>query len=257
VPIESASATAAFPESAAQTNDTGLVRGEPVASCSEVTGSTPQIKAYVFDIGETLIDESRIWLRWAQRLGVPVSTFVGLIGAAAALDQPLMGVFELVKPGFNLNDEEAAWAVAEPASLRSGFDDEDLYPDVIPALSRLRDGGYRVIIAGNQPPAALAALRTMKLPVELIANSAEIGFEKPAPEFFSAVIERAVKLDPALAAPGSIAYVGDRLDNDVLPAAASGLVPILIRRGPWGFTHAARPAAQKVKVIDSLLDLPL
>ena len=223
----------------------------------DAVGPAPQIKAYVFDVGETLIDESRIWLRWAQRLGVPVSTFIGLIGAAAALDQPLMGVFEAVKPGFNLDDEEAAWAVAEPSSLRSGFDGEDLYPDAIPALTRLRDGGYRVIIAGNQPPAALAALRTMKLPVDFIANSAEIGFEKPSPEFFAAVIERAIALDPELAQPGSIAYVGDRLDNDVLPAAASGLVPILIRRGPWGFAHAARPAAQKVRVIDSLRELPL
>ena len=31
------------------------------------------IKAVVFDVGETLIDETRIWSRWADRLGVAAS----------------------------------------------------------------------------------------------------------------------------------------------------------------------------------------
>ena len=33
---------------------------------------------------------------------------------------------------------------------------------------------------------------------------------------------------------GEIAYVGDRVDNDVLPSAACGMRAIWIRRGPWG-----------------------
>ena len=215
------------------------------------------VSAYIFDVGETLVDESRIWLRWAARLGVPASTFLGLIGAQAASDQPLMKAFELARPGFDLMGEEAAWALAEPESLRSGFDGDDLYPDVIPTLSHLKADGNYVIIAGNQPPAALAALQKMSLPVDFIANSAEIGFEKPDPRFFEAVIGQAIELDATLAEPGRIIYVGDRLDNDVLPAAAAGLVPVLIRRGPWGYLHAARPDADAVTVIDSLLELPL
>ena len=223
--------------------------------CGNTAGTSAAVRSFVFDVGETLIDESRIWLRWAERLGVPASTFLGLIGATAALDQPLMRAFELVKPGFDLDTEEAAWALAEPLSLRSGFGADDLYPDVLPTFARLRELGYRVIIAGNQPPAALAALRTMGLPVDFIANSAEIGYEKPDPLFFQAVIDRAAALDPVLAEPGRIAYVGDRLDNDVLPAADAGLVPVLIRRGPWGYTHAERPAARGVRIIDSLSEL--
>jgi FMN phosphatase YigB (HAD superfamily) len=32
-----------------------------------------------------------------------------------------------------------------------------------------------------------------------------------------------------------IAYVGDRLDNDIAPAAQGGLVTVWVRRGPWGY----------------------
>jgi FMN phosphatase YigB (HAD superfamily) len=57
--------------------------------------------------------------------------------------------------------------------------------------------------------------------------------------------------------PAEIAYVGDRVDNDVEPAARAGLRAIFIRRGPWAFIQAGRenpPAA--ASSIDSLDELP-
>ncbi|PZR53444.1 haloacid dehalogenase [Xylanimonas oleitrophica] len=211
---------------------------------------TRPVRAVVLDVGETLIDESRIWLRWAERLGVPPLTFLGVLGGCAALDLPHQAAFEMVRPGFDLDAEEAAWAAEDPDGLRSGFDADDLYPDVVPALTALREAGLRLVVAGNQPPRALAALRAMDLPVDEIRNSAELGVEKPAPEFFAAAAALA-------GVPASeIAYVGDRTDNDVLPAADAGMQPVLIRRGPWGHLHARRPEAQRATVIDSLLELP-
>ena len=54
-----------------------------------------------------------------------------------------------------------------------------------------------------------------------------------------------------------IAYVGDRLDNDVLPARAAGMVAVFLRRGPWGFMHAEQPEiAQAHLRLDSLAALP-
>jgi HAD superfamily hydrolase (TIGR01549 family) len=208
------------------------------------------VRAVVFDVGETLIDETRIWTRWADRLGVTRLTMLGLIGACAALDQPVTWAFTQVRPGLDLDAEEAAWAAADPDGLRSGFDADDLYPDVVPALTALRAAGLRLVIAGNQPPAALAALHAMHLPVDAIANSAELGVEKPAPEFFAAAA--------ALAGvgPHDVAYIGDRTDNDVLPAADAGMLPVLIRRGPWGHLHATRPEAARAHVIDTLHELP-
>ena len=37
-------------------------------------------RAVVFDVGETLIDESRLWGAWAEWLGVPPFTFFVALG---------------------------------------------------------------------------------------------------------------------------------------------------------------------------------
>jgi HAD superfamily hydrolase (TIGR01549 family) len=208
------------------------------------------VRAVVFDVGETLIDESRIWLRWADRLGVPASALLGVLGGCAALGLQHSDAFEIVRPGLDIEAEEAAWAADDPDGLRTGFDADDLYPDVVPALTALRAAGLRLVVAGNQPAQALDALKAMDLPVDEIRNSAELGVEKPAPEFFAAAA------DLAGVPVREVAYVGDRIDNDVLPAAAAGLVPVLLRRGPWGYLHARRPEAARATIIDSLLELP-
>jgi FMN phosphatase YigB (HAD superfamily) len=51
-----------------------------------------------------------------------------------------------------------------------------------------------------------------------------------------------------------VAYVGDRVDNDVLPAAAAGLVAIHVRRGPWG--RLQRTPAEARLGLDDLASLP-
>ena len=207
------------------------------------------ITTVVFDVGETLIDESRIWLRWAERLGATPSTLLGVYGACLSRGQSFSDALRLVSPGLDVEAEEARWAVDEPESLRSGFDAADLYSDVLPALAALREAGLRLVICGNQPPAATPALEAMSLPVDLIRNSAEMGVEKPDPVFFEAVAQMVE------AAPSQIAYVGDRLDNDALPAREAGMTPIFIRRGPLGHLQAAEAAARGIPIIDSLMEI--
>ncbi|SUD47669.1 Phosphatase yihX [Nocardia otitidiscaviarum] len=206
------------------------------------------IKAVVFDVGETLIDETRIWCRWADRLGVPRFAMLGVIGGMAATGRPLADAFEVLSPGIDLEEEQIAWAAEEPDSLRVNFDADDLYPDVRRALAKLRARGLRVIIAGNQPPQAKAALEAMDLPVDAVYTSAEWALEKPDPKFFDKVVE-VTELRPP-----EICYVGDRVDNDVMPANAAGMVPVLIRRGPWGYLHAELPQATRYGVVVDGLD---
>lgn len=214
-------------------------------------GETMVIRALVFDVGETLIDETRIWSRWADRLGVPRLTFMGVLGGMAALDRGHLEAFELIRPGLDLEAEIAAWRRDDPDGLRENFDADDLYPDVRPGLAALREAGYQVIVAGNQPPQAYDALAAMDLPVDAIHTSAGWGVEKPEPGFFAKVAAVAGR------APREILYVGDRLDNDVRPAGRAGMRTALLRRGPWGYLHAARPeAAEADLVADALTDLP-
>ncbi|MGH3225393.1 MAG: HAD family hydrolase [Streptosporangiaceae bacterium] len=58
--------------------------------------------------------------------------------------------------------------------------------------------------------------------------------------------------------PDEILYVGDRLDNDIVPAARLGLRTALINRGPWATIWRDDPAASTVPTfrIDSLAELP-
>ncbi|MET8337735.1 HAD family hydrolase [Streptosporangium canum] len=195
------------------------------------------VRALVFDVGETLIDETRIWSRWADRLGVTRFTMLGVLGGVAALDRPHSDAFELIRPGFDLEAEQEAWKREDPDGLRVNFDADDLYPDVRAGLAALRDLGFELIIAGNQPPQAYDALTAMDLPVDAIHTSDGWGVSKPDPAFFAKVVAVSGRES------GEILYVGDRLDNDIRPARAAGMWTALIRRGPWGHLHAARPEA--------------
>ncbi|MEU6413076.1 HAD family hydrolase [Microbispora sp. NPDC046933] len=208
------------------------------------------VRALVFDVGETLIDETRIWSRWADRLGVPRLTFMGVLGGMAALDRSHREAFELLRPGIDLDAEMEAWRREDPDGLRENFDADDLYPDVRPAFAALREAGYDLVVAGNQPPQAYDALVAMDLPVDGIHTSAGWGVEKPDPAFFAKVAAVCGH------EPGQILYVGDRLDNDVLPAARAGMRTALLRRGPWGYLHSERPdAAHADLVVDTITDL--
>jgi FMN phosphatase YigB (HAD superfamily) len=87
--------------------------------------------------------------------------------------------------------------------------------------------------------------------VDFVASSERWGVEKPAPEFFARVS------DTAGLAPREIAYVGDRIDNDVVPAATAGMVAVFVKRGPWGHIQARWPEAARATIrVDALAELP-
>ena len=77
----------------------------------------------------------------------------------------------------------------EREGLGEAYDDSDIYPDVRAALSKLRDMGLWVGIAGNQTAKAGQILRSMDLPANLVATSDDWGVAKPGQAFFRRVIE--------------------------------------------------------------------
>ncbi|PRY02094.1 HAD family hydrolase [Allonocardiopsis opalescens] len=213
-------------------------------------GGAP-IGCVALDVGETIIDESRIAARWARRLGVPPLTLFALMGGMVATGRSTFEAFTILRPDFDMAAELERWRTAEPEGMRTGFDADDLYPDTRPALAELRAVGLRVVIAGNQPVQAGPALVAMDLPADAIHTSEEWGVAKPDPAFFAKVAEAAGR------PPGQILYVGDRVDNDVVAAADAGMRTALLRRGPFGYLHAERPeAARADAVIDGLGELP-
>ena len=207
-----------------------------------------RIQAVFFDVGETLVSEARQWGAWADWLRVPRFTFSAALGAVIARGEHHRRVFELLQPGFDLERaRRERRALGEP----DGFDARDLYPDVAPCFAALRARGYRVGVAGNQPADAERALGALGLDVDVVASSARWGVEKPDRGFF----ER-VALAAGVPAP-AVVYVGDRLDNDVLPALDAGMVGVFLRRGPWGHIHATRDEVRRAHVrLDTLAELP-
>jgi HAD superfamily hydrolase (TIGR01549 family) len=200
-----------------------------------------------FDVGETLIDESRMWRGWAGYLGVSAQDFFSALKDVIAKGEHHRAVFERFRPGF---DVAAAWRERAAAGESGMFERQDLYADAAPCLRQLRALGYRIGIAGNQPEGVADALASVDLAADFIASSASLGVEKPAVAFF----ERLALL--AGVATREIAYVGDRLDNDILPARAAGMSTVFLLRGPWAEIHANRPEAAAADVtLTTLSDL--
>lgn len=207
-----------------------------------------RLEAVVFDVGETLVDETRAWGIWADHLGIPRLTFFAALGAILAEGRSHRDVFELFSPGMDVDAEAARLGRAGVSDLASL---DDLYPDALPCLHALAADGYRLAVAANQPAPAADVVAAMGVDFEFIGTSAAWGVAKPDPRFFARVI------DELALPPASIAYVGDRIDNDLIPARAAGMLAVFIRRGPWGWIQAGRgrPAEADV-VIETLAELP-
>jgi FMN phosphatase YigB (HAD superfamily) len=187
------------------------------------------VTAVVFDVGETLVDETRQCEHAADACGVPRFTFMALAGAA-------------IERGLQPQDHVPGWlGVERPAGVP--FEPDDLYPDALPCLRGLRERGLVVGAAGNMRAANEEFIR---MHVDFVGSSERWGVRKPEPAFFERIVEELGRT------PDEIAYVGDRVDNDVEPALAAGMVAVHIRRGPWGYLHQTPNGARR---IDSLLEL--
>jgi FMN phosphatase YigB (HAD superfamily) len=198
------------------------------------------VRTVIFDLGETLVDETRQWQSVARVAGIPAFTLAAAIGSA-------------IERG---DDFTAAWTdLGIPRVAMAGtdyaVDVTDFYPDAIPTLAALKEAGHRVGIVANQPHGVAEQLAAMALRLDLVATSATYGVAKPDPRFFERIAADCGR------PPGEIVYVGDRLDNDIFPAQSIGMHAVFLRRGPWGYAHARRPEAAAIPWrIDALTDLP-
>lgn len=185
------------------------------------------LSAVVFDVGETLIDETGMWERAADAAGVPRFTLMGVLGGLAARGEHHRRVWELLG--------------VEPAA--SCWERNELYPDARPAIDALRLCGLRVAAVGNTPRATEDLLRE---DLEVLGSMESWAVAKPERAFFDRIVS-SLEL-----AADEIAYVGDRVDNDVEPALAAGMVAVHVRRGPWGLLHDPPAGAVRVKSLEEL-----
>ena len=110
--------------------------------------ASPRVRAVVFDVGETLLDESTEYGTWADWLGVPRHTFSAMFGAVIARGDDYRQTFHHFQPGFDLAGERLR---REEADFGEHFDESDLYPDARPSLEKLKQLGFLIGAAGTRP----------------------------------------------------------------------------------------------------------
>ena len=174
------------------------------------------IKWIFFDVGSTLVDETEAYNHRAREMisgtGITFKEFddirialakLGLDGNSAAIKY-----FGLTKTPWHSEDELP-------------------YSDIQSTLAALIDKGYKLGIIANQKLGTKECLDSWGLPqyFDVIAASAEIGYAKPDKEIF----EKAFELAKCTAAESMM--VGDRLDNDIIPAKSLGMKTVWIKNG--------------------------
>jgi len=190
-------------------------------------------RRWVFlDVGNVLLDEDPLTflslVRHAEAVGRarPGVTFLDVLAArearsAAGSSWPL---FEAVVPVLGEDGCAEIWAATE-REVRARY--AELSPPVAGAAELIRGLAreFRLGLIANQGREArerLAALGWLDA-FEVVALSEEVGSFKPDPALFRLALERAG------ADPAECLMVGDRLDNDVAPAASLGMATAWVR----------------------------
>ena len=193
------------------------------------------VKMVVFDVGETLVDETRHWSEWADWLGITRFTFLAGLGHIIASGRHHRDIFPILtgRDYQQVLDERSRSGWAYKIVL------DDFYPDAISCIQQLRADGLQVGVVGNQPKECEDCLLDLGIPIDLLGSSERWGVKKPDRQFFERlIVESGLR-------PGDICYVGDHPENDIAPAAALGIRTAFIKRGPWGFAFAGHTSARE------------
>jgi 2-haloalkanoic acid dehalogenase type II len=118
----------------------------------------------------------------------------------------------------------------------------DPYPDAVPALRDLREGGLKLICVSNWDCSLPAVLERCGLMAHLdgAISSAEAGARKPDPAIFAAALELAG------CGPEAALHVGDTAEEDVEGARAAGIEALLLDREGGGDIGSLEEIAARV-----------
>lgn len=173
------------------------------------------IKWLFFDVGSTLVDESLAYEKRmrlaAEAAGVTYEYFYNT--ALSFYKQNKKGDLETMKL---LNVEKPKWCKEA----------EILYDDAEECLKSL-SAGYKIGVIANQSLGTEERLRNFGILkyIDLVIASAEEGVAKPDRRIFEIALERSG------CEPENSVMIGDRIDNDIIPAKMLGMHTIWIKQG--------------------------
>ncbi len=174
------------------------------------------IKWIFFDVGSTLVDETEAYDHRARDM---------IAGTNITFHQFDNTRIALARQGLDGNSAAIKHFGLTKTPWHS--EDEVPYSDAHSTLRALCGKGYKLGIIANQNLGTSERLEKWGLRqyFDVIAASAEIGYSKPDKEIFEKALELA-----GCTAEVSI-MVGDRLDNDIIPAKVIGMKTVWIKNG--------------------------
>jgi len=210
------------------------------------------VEAVLFDVGGPIYDD-RVY---AKALLAGLEQHGAEVSAAAFNDEyercrrEQAGFTRPLAERFGVGHD----ALTRAASRSWHYPPTALFPDAEKVIRQLT-GRYRVGILANQPRATRFALERDGIApyVDFWVLSGEVGMAKPDPAIFAYAVELANC--PA----EKVAFVGNRLDNDIRPARLAGLRPIWLLRGeapsePTPVQLSEITGAGVIRSLDALAD---
>ena len=197
------------------------------------------IKWIFFDIGSTLIDESVAYRKRIER------TIAGTNVTYDDFYNKMVEISKYNQSGYNKALEAYGLKMAPWNS-----DDEFVYPEAENCLCELSKH-YKIGIIANQNLGSEERLEKLGLLkyIDLVIASAEEGVSKPDLRIFQ------IALDRANCKPEEALMVGDRIDNDIVPANKIGMKTIWIKQGFGKYCEPKTEIEQPDYTVESLNEL--
>lgn len=203
------------------------------------------VKFIFFDIGYTLVNEDNVWIeRCKEQAATSHAKSMGV--TANALMNDIQTASNCLKSQWKYVIEK--YGFTQSAKYKSEF--EMLYDDTYSVLEKLSQQFSLGIIA-NQNGDLSERLRNWRIDkyFTTVISSADYGFSKPDEKLFLAA------LDKSHCAPNNAVMVGDRLDNDIMPAKRLGFQTVRIRQGFAKNQIAPSANYEPTYVVNSLTEI--
>jgi len=243
---------------------------------NEPRATSCEIRAVLFDLGETLLNFGRVDIgglfrrgaglsyNFLKELDVPVGSFkkyrrknLTAIRLSYSISNILGRDFDSLKllkkinkkKAANLNESQwrqFAWLWYEPLSREASAE-----AGIVETLTALKNMGLKLGILSNTFISADSLDRHLQqlgildfFPVRLY--SYQFSWKKPNTKIFKAAAERIGF------SPRDVIFVGDRINKDIKPAIKAGMTAVL----KTAYTNKGKKIPEKVRKINLLSELP-
>lgn len=198
-----------------------------------------KIEWIFFDVGSTLVNEEKVY----QHRFRNIASFSG---------EPYDKIYDMAINLYKENKKGDLELTKEYGMPKQKwyFEEEELYPDTVKCLEKLSKR-YKIGVIANQELGTADRLEQFGILkyIDLVVASAEEGVAKPNKRIFE------IALDRSGCRPENAVMIGDRIDNDIVPAKALGMKTIWIRQGFGGLWNICGDAEKPDYIVDNLGEL--